>query len=84
MLINQEDTSVTPKDYCGNCDIADRYDATQILVNRVCNNDVAQWKEHCMLRIEKCTDLHTCACATAPSGSCSEEINLCSVSEHPP
>ena len=28
--------------------------------------------------------IHTCACATAPSGSCSEEINLCSVSEHPP
>ena len=59
MLINQEDTSVTPKDYCGNCDIAVRYDATQIHVNIVCNNDVAQWKEHCMLRIEKCTDRYT-------------------------
>ena len=56
MLINQEDTSVTPKDYCGYCDIANRYGASQILVNRVCNNDVAQWKEHCMLRIEKCAD----------------------------
>ena len=78
MPIDQEDKNVTPKGYCGYCDIADKMGRRpNPCESRVCR---AQWKEHRKEYWPKHI-VHVCLhLLRFLQGG----INLCSVSEHPP